>query len=443
MPTHGSAITTRWPPDATGTERAYGRRPHRPTPKEMHVNDRTVPARRRGAADGVRVPGRRGGRGDAQRRAGRDGRQARPLPRRWRPGVRRPPTELAERTGLAERYVREWCNAQAAGGFVDYDPEGCRYSLAPEQAIALTDSDSPAFLPGFFQVALGSVLDSPRIIEAARSGAGVGWHEHSHDVFDGCERFFRPGYNANLVPSWLPALDGVVEKLERGAKVADLGCGHGSSTILMAQAFPNSTFVGPTTTPARSRPPASARRRPASAIASRFEQAPAANHPGSGYDLVTMFDCLHDMGDPVGAARHVRDVLAPDGTWMIVEPNAGDRDRGQPQPRRARLLRVLDAAVHAGVALAGGRARARRAGRRGADPRRRHRRRADQVPPRGGDAVQPRVRGSALGGALGSTDGPDRHRDPRAPPGRQRIRRARRGPGLVGGATAPARPRSC
>ncbi len=234
-------------------------------------------------------------------------------------------TQLAERTGLAERYVREWCNAQAAGGFVDYDPEGCRYSLAPEQAIALTDSDSPAFLPGFFQVALGSVLDSPRIIEAARSGAGVGWHEHSHDVFDGCERFFRPGYNANLVPSWLPALDGVVEKLERGARVADLGCGHGSSTILMAQAFPNSTFVG-TDYHAGSIETARDRAKEAG-VGDRvtFEQAAAANHPGSGYDLVTMFDCLHDMGDPVGAARHVHDVLAPDGTWMIVEPNAGDR----------------------------------------------------------------------------------------------------------------------
>ena len=234
-------------------------------------------------------------------------------------------TQLAERTGLAERYVREWCNAQAAGGFVDYDPEGCRYSLAPEQAIALTDADSPAFLPGFFQVALGSVLDSPRIIEAARSGAGVGWHEHSHDVFDGCERFFRPGYNANLVPSWLPALDGVVEKLERGAKVADLGCGHGSSTILMAQAFPNSTFVG-TDYHAGSIETARERAKEAG-VGDRvtFEQAAAANHPGSGYDLVTMFDCLHDMGDPVGAARHVHDVLAPDGTWMIVEPNAGDR----------------------------------------------------------------------------------------------------------------------
>ena len=154
------------------------------------------------------------------------------------------PGEIAQRAGVAERYVREWLNAQAAGGFVEYDAASGRYTLPPEQANALTDENSPAYLPGFFQIAVGSVIDSPRITEAARSGDGVGWHDHVHDVHDGCERFFRPGYNANLVSSWLPALDGVVEKLEQGATVADVGCGHGSSTILMAQAFPNSTFVG-------------------------------------------------------------------------------------------------------------------------------------------------------------------------------------------------------
>src|SRR5213595_713111 len=154
------------------------------------------------------------------------------------------PAELADRTGTAERYVREWLNAQAAGGYVEYDPESGRYTLPPEQALALTDSDSPAYLPGFFQIALGSVVDSPRITDAAQSGEGVGWHQHNHDVFEGCERFFRPGYNANLLSAWLPALDGVVEKLEQGATVADVGCGHGSSTILMAEAFPGSTFVG-------------------------------------------------------------------------------------------------------------------------------------------------------------------------------------------------------
>src|SRR3954467_13220263 len=235
------------------------------------------------------------------------------------------PTELAERTKTAERYVREWLNQQAAGGYVEYDPETGRYTLPPEQTVALTDSESPAYLPGFFQIALGSVLDSPRITEAARSGNGVGWHEHSHDVFDGCERFFRPGYNANLVSEWLPSLDGVVEKLEAGGKVADVGCGHGSSTILMAKAFPNSTFVG---SDYHEGSIATARERAQEAgVADRvqFEVAPAAAYGGSGYDLVTMFDCLHDMGDPGSAARHVRSTLAPDGTWMIVEPNAGDR----------------------------------------------------------------------------------------------------------------------
>jgi len=234
------------------------------------------------------------------------------------------PAELADRTGAAERYVREWLNAQAAGGYVEYDAESGRYTLPPEQAMALTDSDSPAYLPGFFQIALGSVLDSPRITEAARSGVGVGWHQHNHDVFDGCERFFRPGYNANLLSAWLPALDGVVDKLDRGAKVGDVGCGHGSSTILMATAFPNSTFTG---SDYHDGSIETARERAAAAGLDNveFEVAPAAGYGGGTYDFVTMFDCLHDMGDPVGAARHVRESLADDGTWMIVEPRAGDR----------------------------------------------------------------------------------------------------------------------
>ena len=235
------------------------------------------------------------------------------------------PAELAERTGTAERYVREWLNAQAAGGFVEYDPDSGRYTLPPEQAVALTDPASPAYLPGFFQVAVGSVLDSPKIAEAARTGAGFGWHEHVHDVHEGCERFFRPSYNASLITSWLPALDGVVAKLERGALVADVGCGHGASTILMAQAYPNSAFVG---SDYHQGSIETARQRAQEAGVAdrvRFEAAPAAAYSGTGYDLVTMFDCLHDMGDPAGAARHVRGTLKPDGTWMIVEPRAGDR----------------------------------------------------------------------------------------------------------------------
>jgi 2-polyprenyl-3-methyl-5-hydroxy-6-metoxy-1,4-benzoquinol methylase len=235
------------------------------------------------------------------------------------------PEELAERTETNARYVREWLCNQAAGGYVEYDPATGRYTLPPEQTAALTDEGSPAYLPGFFQLAIGSVLDSPRITEAVRSGEGVGWHDHVHDVHEGCERFFRPGYNANLVSSWLPALDGVVEKLERGAKVADVGCGHGASTILMAKTYPSSTFVG---SDYHAGSIETARRRAEEAgVADRvtFEVTPAAGYSGSNYDLVTMFDCLHDMGDPAGAARHVRETLAADGTWMIVEPAAGDR----------------------------------------------------------------------------------------------------------------------
>ncbi len=235
------------------------------------------------------------------------------------------PGELAERTNTSEHYTREWLNAQAAGGYVEYDPGTGRYTLPPEQIVALTDSSSPAYLPGFFQIALGTVHHTSETIEAAKSGAGIGWHEHTSDVHVGCERFFRPSYNANLLPSWLPALDGVVEKLERGAKVADIGCGHGASTILMAEAFPQSEFVG---SDYHKESIETARLRAAEAGLGeriRFEAAPADGFSGSGYDLVTTFDALHDMGDPVGAAKHVRESLAPDGTWMLVEPMAGDK----------------------------------------------------------------------------------------------------------------------
>ncbi len=233
--------------------------------------------------------------------------------------------ELADRTGTAERYVREWLNAQAAGGFVEYEPSSGRYLLAPEQTVALTDETSPAFLPGFFQIALGSVIDSPRITEVVKTGAGIGWHDHVHDVHDGCERFFRPGYNAHLVAEWLPALDGVVSLLQTGAKVADVGCGHGASTVLMAEAFPASRFTG---FDYHDGSIATAKQRAANAkVTDRvsFTTSSSTAFSGQDYDLVTMFDCLHDMGDPVGAARHVRSALSADGTWMIVEPAAGDR----------------------------------------------------------------------------------------------------------------------
>lgn len=234
------------------------------------------------------------------------------------------PAQLAERTQTAEPYAREWLNAQAAGGYVTYDPATRRYTLPAEHALAMTDADSPAFLPGFFQIALGTVHDTEHIVEAARSGAGFGWHQHDTDVHIGCERFFRPSYNANLVASWIPALDGVQDKLERGALVADVGCGHGASTILLAQAFPNSRFVGSDYHAASIE---TARARAAEAgVADRvtFENASAQEFAGHGYDLVAMFDSLHDMGDPVGAARRVREAIADDGTWMIVEPMAGD-----------------------------------------------------------------------------------------------------------------------
>jgi SAM-dependent methyltransferase len=235
------------------------------------------------------------------------------------------PAQLAKRTGTAEPYVREWLNAQAAGAYVTYDPATELYTLPPEQAVALTVEDSPAFLPGMFQIALGTTHGAAHIVEAARSGAGFGWHEHDPDVHIGCERFFRPSYNAYLIDAWLPALDGVVEKLQRGATVADVGCGHGASTILMAQAFPHSTFVGSDYHPQSIQ---IARERAAAAGVGdriRFEVSSANDFPVRDYDLITMFDCLHDMGDPVGAAKHVRTALAEDGTWMIVEPMAGDR----------------------------------------------------------------------------------------------------------------------
>jgi 2-polyprenyl-3-methyl-5-hydroxy-6-metoxy-1,4-benzoquinol methylase len=234
------------------------------------------------------------------------------------------PTELAQRTDTDEHYAREWLNAQAAGSIVTYDADTERYTLPPEQAVALTDETSPAFVGGLFQIAHGTASDADRIITAARSGQGVGWGDHNTDVHVGCERFFRPTYLAHLVGDWLPSLDGVVDKLRTGARVADVGCGHGASTILMGEAFPQSMFVGTDNHRASIE---TARQRAADSTAASsitFEAAGADSFSGGPFDLVTTFDCLHDMGDPVGAARHVREVIAEDGTWMIVEPAAGD-----------------------------------------------------------------------------------------------------------------------
>jgi SAM-dependent methyltransferase len=231
--------------------------------------------------------------------------------------------ELAARTGTAERYVREWLAGQAGAGYVTYDPATGRYTLPDAHAAALADDDSPACVLGGFQGMVAATKIAPRIVEAFRSGKGVGWHEHDPELFIGVERFFRPGYLANLVDSWIPALDGVAKKLAQGARVADVGCGHGASTIIMAKAFPHSSFIGFDYHQA-SIDAATKRARAASVANVRFEAAPAKAFPGSNYDLVTFFDCLHDMGDPVGAARRVHQSLAPDGTFLLVEPFAND-----------------------------------------------------------------------------------------------------------------------
>ena len=232
--------------------------------------------------------------------------------------------ELATKTRTDERYLREWLCSQAAGGYVTYNEKTSKFSLSEEQAFTLANEDSPAYIPGAFQLALGSLAAVPRIAESFRSGAGMGWHEHDDAVFHGCEKFFRPSYAANLVSSWIPSLQGVKAKLEAGTRVADVGCGKGASTVLMAKAFPKSQFSG---FDYHDKSIEGAR-----AIAAReglsdrvtFEVTKAKEFPGTDYDLVTVFDCLHDMGDPVGAATHVRKSLSKDGTWMIVEPFAND-----------------------------------------------------------------------------------------------------------------------
>ncbi len=234
------------------------------------------------------------------------------------------PAELAERTDCRERYIREWLCQQAASGYVEYDASEQTFRLPPEQAMALADEDSPAFIPGAFQLLAAVVKDEPQITERFRSGEGFGWHEHHHDLFEGTERFFRPGYLANLVESWLPALDGVVDKLSQGARVADIGCGHGASTILMAQAFPASTFVGSDYHDGSIEAARAAAARAGLSERVSFEVASAKDFGQGPFDLVCVFDALHDMGDPVGAAKHVREVISADGTWMVVEPFAGD-----------------------------------------------------------------------------------------------------------------------
>lgn len=233
--------------------------------------------------------------------------------------------QLATETGTNARYVREWLNANAAGGYVEYDQTADAYYMTDEQAFVMTNENNPAYLPGAFVLATAALRSVPKIIDRFRTGEGLGWHEHDTDLFCGTELFFRPGYIANLVDSWIPALDGVEDKLNAGARVADVGCGLGSSTIIMAKAFPNSEFIG---FDYHDKSIEAARRKADEAGVGdrvKFEVAPAKSFPGSGYDLVTFFDCLHDMGDPIGAAKHVREAMNDDGTWMIVEPFANDR----------------------------------------------------------------------------------------------------------------------
>jgi SAM-dependent methyltransferase len=233
--------------------------------------------------------------------------------------------EIAEKCGVGERYVREWASAQAASGYLTYDEDAETFTLEPEVAMAFADENSPVYLLGGYSL-IGSVYkDRDRLAERFRAGEGFGWHEHDPELFSGVEQFFRPGYRANLVAEWIPALDGVAEKLKRGGKVADIGCGHGISTVLMAQAYPESTISGFDYHEAsidRAREIAAAEGVDSN---TEFEIASAKDYPGEGYDLVAFFDCLHDMGDPVGAMKHVRETIADDGTVMLVEPFAGDK----------------------------------------------------------------------------------------------------------------------
>ncbi len=233
------------------------------------------------------------------------------------------PAQLAEQTGTTERYVREWASGLAAAGYIDYAGDG-RYQLNDEQAIVLADETSPAYVMGGFQGMLAATRIVPRAVEAFRTGDGIGWHEHDPDLFQGTERFFRPGYLANLVQSWIPALDGAEAKLRAGGNVADVGCGYGASTIVMANAYPNSRFRGFDYHEPSIRHATEMATKAGVSDRVIFEVASAKEYPGNDYDMVCHFDCLHDMGDPVGAAHHARESLKGDGHWLLVEPFAND-----------------------------------------------------------------------------------------------------------------------
>ena len=247
-------------------------------------------------------------------------------------GVPVTPADLAKKTGTTERYVREWLNANAAGKMVEFDAKEGKYFMTPEQALVLALDDTPVHLPGFYHMLASLMKDEEKLTEIYRTGKGMGWHEHEKGLFEGCERFFRPNYLANLVSSWIPALEGVEAKLKAGARVADIGCGHGASTLLMAKAYPKSKFFGfdyhaASVETAREKAKAAG-------VSDRvtFAVASAKDFPGKDYDLIAFFDCLHDMGDPMGAAGHVKSALAPGGTWMVVEPFANDEATANHNP---------------------------------------------------------------------------------------------------------------
>jgi 2-polyprenyl-3-methyl-5-hydroxy-6-metoxy-1,4-benzoquinol methylase len=267
------------------------------------------------------------------------------------------PADLARLTGTTERYVREWLNAQAASGYLVYDAASQRFSLTPEQAFAFADDTSPASVPGLFHVTAAMWHGEEKMTDNFRTGRGTAWGDQHPCLFEGTERFFRSGYIGNLVSAWLPALEGVTAKLERGAKVADVGCGLGASTILMAKAYPKSRFVG---FDSHEKSIALANERAKeSGVADRVEFAVArsTDFPGKDYDLIAHFDCLHDMEDPVGAARHVKETIARDGTWMIVEPFAADRPEANHNPvgrvfySASTMLCVPHSLAHHGPAL--------------------------------------------------------------------------------------------
>lgn len=323
--------------------------------------------------------------------------------------------ELAARTGCDERYVREWLNSQVAGGYIAYHEDSETYELPPEHLPVLVDEESPIFLPPAFEIPASMWFDQERTLEAFRTGAGVPWGDHDGRLHHGVSVFYRNAYDAALVPEWLPALDGMVEKLERGARVADVGCGHGHSTVLMASAFERSRFVGFDTHDASIE--AARANAEAAGVSERldFQHADAGLYPGAGFDLICFFDSFHDLGDPVGAARRAYEALAEDGTLMIVEPFAGDAVTRQPRAYRASVLLRVGRDLRSTLAVGGRRARARGTGGSCASDRRAARGRLPLCPPRPRDAVQHRSRSTPLSAITADATTPDAPGAPGAP----------------------------